>query len=348
MAVTINGNGTITGSDVVTNSGLSTAVSNAMGLYVGDTFGRKNILVNAEFKINQRAVSSITANNTYGVDQWQIQNPAGWFTLAWQATDGTETTPTSRRMSMTFSATTKTSLTATEFFAVSQPVEGYNIADLKWGTAYAKPVTFSIDLKLPAGTVALSIRNGDATRSYVAPIVISGGEANTWVRKSVTIPGCPDGTWQDTTSVGMQVWLTFGCGTTYTAASASTWSTGNFISAPGATNYAAAGSVVVNMNAPQLERGSTASSFERVFVHTELLQCMRYYQTVNGVSTAARLQYNRIPLMTPMRVAPSITLLSGSLQGADAGSADAYGFYCPNTVLASGTSGWTLACTATL
>lgn len=343
MAVTIDGNGSIVGSDVVTNAGLSTAVTTAMGAYVGNTYGKKNFLLNAEHKINQRGSASITTDGAGGTDMWQIRNPAAWFTLNFQATDGTEVTPTAYRMNLTFSATTKPSLAATDYFSVSQSIEGYSIADLKWGTAYAKTITFSVDLKLPAGTVALSVRNGDATRSYVAPIVISAGEANTWVRKSVTIPGCPDGTWQTTTGNGMQIWLSFGCGTTFNAPTASTWATGNYLSVSSATNYAAAGSVVAYVNAPQLERGTIASSFERVPLQQELLSCMRYYQRINGVSISTRPAYTRYSFMTPMRIAPTTyTLITGSVQGADVGSYDPTGFYCPNVTVATGTSGWTL------
>lgn len=344
MSVTIDGNGPITGADLVTNSVLSTSVNTANAAYGGATYGRKNVLLNTEFKINQRGATSITTDNAFGADMWQVRNPAGWFTLNFQATDGTEVTNTANRMSLVFSATAKPSLGATEFFSVAHAVEGFSVADLKWGTAYAQSVTFAVDLKAPAGTVALSVRNADATRSYVAPLVISAGEANTWVRKTVTIPGCPDGVWQTTTGIGVQIWLTFGCGTTYTAPSASTWATGNYISISAATNYAAAGSVTVYVNAPQLERGTVASQFERHLVQTEMMMLMRYYQRISGVSISTRPAYTRYTFFTPMRSTPTITLLTGSLQGADQGSADPFGFYCPNTVVATGTSGWTLEC----
>lgn len=342
MAVTIDGNGFIAGSDVVTNSVLNTAVDTAMGAYVGATYGRKNMLINTEHKINQRGLASVTTDGAFGSDMWQIRNPAAWFTLNFQATDGTEVTPSANRMNLTFSATPKTPA-AGEYFSASQTIEGYSIADLRWGTANARTITFSVDLKVPAGTVALSVRNADATRSYVAPIVISAGEANTWVRKSVTIPGCPNGTWQITTGVGMQVWLTFACGTTFQAPSATTWTTGNYLSVSSATNYAAAGSVVAYINAPQLERGSIASAFERAPFQPELLMCMRYYQRIGGVSVSTRPAYTRYTFMTPMRAAPTThTLITGSLQGADVGAYDANGFYSPNGTIATGTSGWTL------
>lgn len=342
MAVTIDGNGSITGSDVVTNAGLTAAVNTQMGLYVGNTYGRKNLLLNAEHKINQRAVTTTTTDSAFGSDMWQNRNAGtSVFTLNFQATDGTETTPTAYRMNMAFGATATPS--AGQFYAVAQSIEGYNMADLKWGTAYAKTITFAVDLRAPAGNVAFSVRNGDATRSYVVNITIAAGEANTWVRKSVTIPGDTSGTWQTTTGNGMQVWLTFGCGSTYQVPSAATWTTGNYLSTSTSTNYAAAGSVNVYINAPQLERGTIASSFERAPLQQELLACMRYYQRIGGVSISTRPAYTRYTFLTPMRAAPTgYTLLSGSLQGADVGAYDTQGFYSPNGTLATGTSGWTL------
>jgi hypothetical protein len=75
-----------------------------------------------------------------------------------------------------------------------QRIEGYNIADLAWGTANAKTVTISFWVKSSlTGTFGGAFKNNASNRDY--PFTYTISSANTWEQKSITLPGDTTGTW---------------------------------------------------------------------------------------------------------------------------------------------------------
>jgi len=95
-----------------------------------------------------------------------------------------------------------------------QKIEGYNIADLNWGSANAKTVTVSFWVRSSlTGTFGGAFQNTGQARSYPFTYTISA--ANTWEQKSITIAGDTSGTWDTTNGVGIYLWLGLGVGSTY-------------------------------------------------------------------------------------------------------------------------------------
>ena len=101
----------------------------------------------------------------------------------------------------------------------------------------------------------------------------------------------------------------------------------------------------VDFDAMQLEQSSIATEFEKRNYSHELLMCQRYYEEIVGVSTQSKPYYNERPYKVQKRVVPTLTVISGSMGGADYVS-DEYNLYSPNNVLATGTVDWRIGATA--
>ena len=158
---------------------------------------------------------------------------------------------------------------------IMQPVEGLRVADLRSGSAAAKTVTLQFGVRAPAGTYSVVIAN--ATRSYTANYVISAGEANTDVLKSVTLTLDTAGTWAADNSLGFYIFWSLMCGTTFAQAPGS-WAT---FSSRGSTtqfNFMQTNGNIFELFDVSLTEGAVAPPFVVPDYASELAACMRYYE----------------------------------------------------------------------
>jgi len=243
-------------------------------------FGFKNRIINGAMVIDQRnAGASVTMSNVvvYTVDRW-------W---SFEDTDGTmtaqqsSTAPTGFTNSLLCTTTSAdASLGATQRVVINQGIEGFNIADLGWGTANAQTVTLSFWVRSSlTGTFGGAIKNASSNRAYPFTYTISA--ANTWEFKTVTVAGDTSGTWATDNTVGMQVNFGLGVGSTYSG-TAGAWAAGDFNSATGATSVVGTNGATFYITGVQLEKGSTATSFDYRPYGTEFSLCQRYYQVLSG------------------------------------------------------------------
>jgi hypothetical protein len=121
-----------------------------------------------------------------------------------------------------------------------------------------------------------ALSNNAADRSYPFTYVISA--ANTWEYKTVTITGDTTGTWLKDNGIGFRVQWSIGAGSNY-AASANAWAAQWAFSATGSTNLISTINATLQITGVQLEKGSTATSFDYRPYGTELALCQRYYET---------------------------------------------------------------------
>ena len=131
MAVTLNGT-----SGLVFNDG-SAQDTAATG------FGFKNRIINGAMVIDQRnAGASVNAPTTtgYTLDRWYV-NASQSSKLTIQQNAGSVTPPAGFTYYLGATSSSAYSITASDLFYVSQFIEGYNSADLAWGTASASSVT---------------------------------------------------------------------------------------------------------------------------------------------------------------------------------------------------------------
>jgi hypothetical protein len=175
------------------------------------------------------------------------------------------------------------SVTSGDYFFQEQDIEGFNVADLGWGTANAKTVTLSFWVRSSlTGTFGGALENNAQDRSYPFTYTISA--ANTWEQKSITIAGDTSGTWLTTNGVGIRVYFGLGVGSTYSG-TAGSWSGNLYVSATGATSVVGTNGATFYLTGVQLEAGSTATSFDYRNYQQELAMCQRYYTRFGGAGS---------------------------------------------------------------
>jgi hypothetical protein len=264
---------------VAKGTGEVTAKVNGSTVFnASSSMGFKNRIINSAMVIDQRnAGASVTVNDgnvRYTLDRWagQGQSSDGVFTV-----QQSSVAATGFINSLLATVTTAdASLGATQIYRLIQRVEGFNVADLGWGTANAQSVTLSFWVRSSVtGTFGGVINNSAANRSYPFTYAISA--ANTFEQKTVTIAGDTSGTWLTNNGVGISLTFGLGVGSSYSG-TAGSWSGSEFYSATGATNLLATNGATFYITGVQLEKGSTATSFDYRPYGTELALCQRYYQ----------------------------------------------------------------------
>ena len=255
----------------------------------------KNRIINGDMRIDQRnAGASVTPTTTaaanYTLDRW-----AAWFNVASkfsvQQNAASVTPPTGFINYLGITSLAATTVGASDYYFLSQQIEGLNTYDLDWGKATAKTVTLSFWVRSSlTGTFGGSLRNGSADRSYPFSYTIS--TANTWTQISVTITGDTSGTWLTTNGTGINVSFSLGMGTTYST-TAGAWAAGNYASATGATSVVGTNGATWYVTGVQLEQNTTATPFERRLYNQELAACQRYYwKAINGIYQAMPMAFN--------------------------------------------------------
>jgi hypothetical protein len=236
-----------------------------------------NRIINGAMVIDQRnAGASVTpgAGNTYTLDRWLASTAqASKFTV--QQNAAAVTPPAGYKYYLGTTSSSAYSVLTGDWFNVQQRIEGFNVADLNWGTANAKTVTLSFWVRSSlTGTFGGAIK--DSTNNYSYPFSYTINSANTWEFETITISGPTAGTWSSTTGIGMQVLFSLGAGATYTG-TAGAWAASDFRTATGATSVVGTNGATFYITGVQLEVGSTATSFDYRPYGTELALCQRYY-----------------------------------------------------------------------
>lgn len=282
---------------------------NSNNISADNSLGFRNRIINGDMRIDQRnAGASVTAvDGTYNLDRWRpISSQASKFTV--QQNAGSVTPPSGFTKYMGCTSSSAYTVGASEAFTQGQFIEGYNVADLAWGTASAKTVTLSFYVRSSlTGTFGGAISNSAQNRAY--PFSYTVSSANTWESKSITIAGDTSGTWLTDNGIGMRLWFSLGAGSTYSG-TAGAWSGTTYFSATGATSVVGTNGATFYITGVQLEVGSVATPFERRPYGTELQLCQRYYQMVVGTSgcpASSTLCDFAIQFPQQMRAAPTCT-----------------------------------------
>jgi hypothetical protein len=287
----------------------------------------KNRIINGNMAIDQRNNgASITfassVERKYTVDRWgfvyfqnskftgqqnlnSITPPAGFANYFGLQTAATFTVGT------------------TEVFTLSQLIEGYNVADLNWGSANAKTVTLSFWVQSSlTGTFGGAIGNSNGTRGYPFSYTISS--ANTWEYKTVTVTGDTSGTWLNTNGSGIRIDFSLATGATYSG-TAGAWVGAERYSVTGAVTFGSATNQTFYLTGVQFEVGTQATTFTTAggSYGAELALCQRYYEVQTAGSdglTVISAVYagstnNRVwqTFAVLKRATPTISLASGAV-----------------------------------
>ena len=248
--------------------------------------GFKNRIINGAMGISQRfgTTSNTPANGDYVLDRFiQIQTVASKYSVQQNAGSVSVLGATGFTNYLGCTSLSAYSIAAGDIFTVSQRIEGYNIADLAYGTASAKTVTISAWVYSSlTGTFGGSLLSFAGGRSY--PFTYSISSANTWTQISVTIPGDTTTALNSTSNgIGLQLNFGLGVGSTYSG-TAGAWNSSGTYSATGATSVVGTSGATFYVTGVQLEKGSTATSFDYRPIGTELQLCQRYLPYFSSVT----------------------------------------------------------------
>jgi len=273
MPIVLNGSTGITFPD----GSLQTAAASPLVL--------RNRIINGDMRIDQRnAGASITpTDGQYTLDRWVAYlTQASKFTV--QQNAGSVTPPAGFTNYLGATSSSAYSVISTDLFIVSQPIEGFNLADLAYGTASAKTITLSFWVRSSlTGTFGGSLFNSNASKSYTYSYTISS--ANTWEQKSITIPGDTASVIATNNAAGLSTYFNLGAGSNWQTAAGS-WTAGNYSTPPGTVNVVGTNGATFYITGVQLEIGTSATPFERRLYNQELANCQRYYWRFNGTGGA--------------------------------------------------------------
>jgi hypothetical protein len=253
-----------------------------------NTFGFKNRIINGAMVIDQRnagaSVTQVTVD-TYTVDRWVC---AGGVTSKFtvQQNAGSVTPPAGYTKYLGVTSLSSYSVGASDFNYVMQGIEGFNVADLGFGSAAAATVALSFWVRSSlTGNFGGALRNKIAGADRGYPFTYAISAANTWEQKTIIIAGDVTGTWATNNSGSLAVCFGLGTGSTYSNTSGA-WAAGNYIQSTSTVSVVGTNAATFYITGVQLEKSSTATSFDYRPYGTELSLCQRYFEKSFSINTA--------------------------------------------------------------
>ena len=248
--------------------------------------GVRNLIINGAMQVAQRGTSAVpVGSSTFRIDRFSInKSNDGAYTVE-QSTDAPTGFTTSLKAQVT---TADTSLSASQFAYLHQPIEAQNLQHLNYGTSDALTVTLSFWVKSSkTGVYTASLYKPDNT-GYMFTQEYTISSANTWEKKTITITPTAGGTSFITTSggaiandngSGIYVNFNLAFGSTFNGGTSGSWSSNAAeYSTTNAVNWMDSTSNNFYLTGVQLEVGDTATPFEHRSFGDELLRCQRYYE----------------------------------------------------------------------
>jgi hypothetical protein len=266
----LNPAGGLEGQTFVLDSSLQFAFA-----YAGGATGGRNRIINGDMRIDQRnagAALNNAANGSWAVDRWVRYQNVGASNIGRNL--NSITPPAGFTNYLGIQISTAGTASASQYTNFQHYIEGFNAADLAWGTANAQSATISFWVRSSlTGGQGFALQNGNSTLGY--PFTVNISAANTWEYKSITIPGPTTGTWDTTNGRGITLIVDLGMGSNFRFTSGS-WQSANVQGATGALNLNQTLNATFYITGVQLEPGSTATPFERRSYGQELAMCQRY------------------------------------------------------------------------
>ena len=297
------------------------AASNTCTANITNIPGR-NLIQNGSFNIWQRGNGPYTIAYSYTADRWTRDfslNGSDYFHIEKK----TESPPEfSSSLEVSF-GTAQASIGAAQYAFIRQKIEAQNLQHLAYGTSSAKKMTLSFWVRsTETGTYAINLQQGDNSNKQVS-FNYSISSADTWEKKSISIPADTAGVINNDNGEGLNVtwWLCAGSNMTSGTLRNTAW-----------TAYAAADQAVghnVNLadntsntwyiTGVQLELGEFVSDYCFESYGETLRKCQRYYQAwaakhdihmmpARGESTDKC--YVGVPLCVPIRAEPTVACAS--------------------------------------
>lgn len=247
---------------------------------VAETFWG-NLLIGGDFTTNpwQRGTTFTgAADGSYTADRWRIVSVTSGVVDVLKTADA----PTLAQAGV-YSAhclhidvtTADAAIAAGDAFIMQQRIEGLNAAFLGFGQPGAKAVALSFWVKSSkTGVHCVSVKNSGGNRAYIAEYTVA--VADTWERKTITIPGDVTGAWLATNGIGLSIGWALAAGSNFQTP-AGVWTTGDFYATANQVNCLDNTANNFKLALVQLEAGGQARPFQALPADDVLRRCQRYY-----------------------------------------------------------------------
>ena len=258
----------------------------------------KNLIINGDFRIFQRASSSTAVGNgTYSTaDRWKTHfSNDGAATSEQHTMSDAERATTGHSFAWQWDVgTADGTIGSGQTCYFRQFIEAQNCSGLAYGSSAAKTLTLSFWVKsAKTGTYSCTLHKHDST-TYNIPLEYAISSADTWEYKTIVITPTAGSTSLITGSAGdiaqdngkgliLDFWLAGGSEYNGTA---NTWSaTAEHLKSSSHVNWLDSTSNDFYLTGVQLEVGDQATDFEHLPYDVQLQRCQRYC-TVFGTDDA--------------------------------------------------------------
>tara|TARA_R100001443_G_scaffold83363_2_gene90194 strand:+ start:824 stop:1975 length:1152 start_codon:yes stop_codon:yes gene_type:complete len=261
----------------------------------------RNLIINGDMKIAQRATSATTITNNsvhYAtVDRFAVYEYSGAVLTSEQhdmSAADQATTGQSKAMELNVT-TADTSIASGEWCFFTQPVEAQFCQHALYGTSAAKNLTLSFWVKTnKTGTYAVAIDKNDSTR-YRLPITYTVDSADTWEKKVINISPtagstslitAANGAIADDNGLGFFIWWVLAAGTDSQGTN-NTWTSSGHYTTSDQVNWLDSTDNNFHITGVQLEVGDQATDFEYLPFDVQFQRCQRYLQCITHNATTS-------------------------------------------------------------
>jgi hypothetical protein len=271
--------------------------------------------------IAQRGTSTsgvTTADGYYACDRFYTRTDTGTWTIS-QSTD----VPSGQGFTNSFKLDCTSAGTSNgDEVLIRYNIEGQNVQYLKYGTSNAESLTLSFWVKSnKTGTYSVNINNFNDTQSRIFSFDYTIDSANTWEKKTKTLPGDTSYTPRNDNTTGFQIQFMFSADLSiYGGGTSNAWV--NYVSdvwaSPNLAGLGGSADDEVYLTGVQLEAGTTASDFEFLPTAINKTLCERYFQRITGFGAGGAGTTNiqaSVSFRTDMRASPSIGVLTTTGNG---------------------------------
>jgi hypothetical protein len=245
-------------------------------------FGRRNLIINGDMRVAQRATSAAVSNGTnegYAtLDRWRH----GLNNAAVATVSQSTTVPTGEGFanSMKIDVTTAdTSVAANDFWIMTTKLEGQDLQRIKKGTSNAEKLTLSFWVRsTKTGVYVVELTDNDNSSRAVS-LSYTIASADTWQKVELVFPADTTGAFDNDNNASLEIsWWLVG-GSNYTSGTlATTWGSQTDANrAVGQVNLFDSTSNEYYITGVQLEVGDNATPFEHLSYGEEYMLCQRYY-----------------------------------------------------------------------
>ena len=238
--------------------------------------GRKNMIRNGNFIINQKASTFTNISSAHIFDGWYAHDSTNG-SIAATIAEATPYPPECSKYIQIQCTGTDTNLSSGQYVSLSCSIEGYYFQQAQWGTRHAKDLTLSFYHRhTRPGVYSGCFRDSNANYNYI--FEYTQEQADTWELAEIIIIGEQTDSWA--TGNGKALNLTWSLGDeSHVGDTPGKWFSGQYYH--GSTrqiNMMTSTSNYFRMTAVQLEVGKSKTPFDDIGFQAMQDWCERYYE----------------------------------------------------------------------